>query len=142
MTSSSHSSKATRVHDKLLLDTHVALWVAASPQRIGRKATNGILAASDVAISSISIAEMGIKAMLGKLKKPDDLVQRLLDAGYSMMDFSVVAAAEVERFGTLVRHDPFDRLILAQASASGYSLVTADSTLLAQGFDFVIDAGE
>lgn len=125
---------------KVLLDTHVALWVAGAPNRLGRKASEFIRSASEVAVSSISIAEINMKAMNGNLKKPEDLVFRFKEAGYGVVEFSVEAAGEIERFGSLIKHDPFDRLILAQASASGYKLVTADSKLLDQGFDFVIDA--
>jgi PIN domain nuclease of toxin-antitoxin system len=44
------------------------------------------------------------------------------------------------RFGSLAKHDPFDRLILAQASASGAKLVTADTALLSLNLDFILDA--
>ena len=41
----------------------------------------------------------------------------------------------------LTRHDPFDRLLLAQAMADQIPLVTGDSKLLALGRDWIIDAG-
>ncbi len=128
------------VASKLLLDTHVALWVAGSPSRLGREAIAMIRSATEVAISSISIAEINMKAMTGNLKKPDDLVRRFESARYEIAGFSAEAATEIERFGSLAKHDPFDRLLLAQASVGGYKLLTADAKLLDQGFDFVIDA--
>lgn len=51
-----------------------------------------------------------------------------------------MAADEILRFGSLAKHDPFDRLILSQASASGAKLITADRTLLALQLDFILDA--
>jgi PIN domain nuclease of toxin-antitoxin system len=41
---------------------------------------------------------------------------------------------------TLVRHDPFDRLLVAQATRAGLRLLTADQVLLGLGRDFIIDA--
>jgi PIN domain nuclease of toxin-antitoxin system len=39
-----------------------------------------------------------------------------------------------------VRHDPFDRLLVAQAACAGLRLLTADQVLLGLDRDFIIDA--
>ena len=44
------------------------------------------------------------------------------------------------RFPALVRHDPFDRMILAQAEAERMTLLTADRTLLVLGQTWIVDA--
>ena len=36
--------------------------------------------------------------------------------------------------------DPFDRMIMAAASANNKKLITSDSKILAMGFDWVLDA--
>jgi PIN domain nuclease of toxin-antitoxin system len=41
---------------------------------------------------------------------------------------------------TARRHDPFDRLIVAQASCAGLRLLTADHVLLDLRRDFILDA--
>lgn len=46
----------------------------------------------------------------------------------------------MREFPELVRHDPFDRLITAQALCERLSLLTADSVLLRLGRDFIIDS--
>jgi PIN domain nuclease of toxin-antitoxin system len=43
-------------------------------------------------------------------------------------------------FPELIRHDPFDRLIVAQASRVGLRLLTADHVLLDLRRDFILDA--
>ncbi|WP_375500584.1 hypothetical protein [uncultured Jatrophihabitans sp.] len=43
-------------------------------------------------------------------------------------------------FPNLVRHDPFDRLLLTQAHTAGLDVLTPDRTLLALGLPFVIDS--
>lgn len=125
---------------QILLDTHVAVWVAGSPGRLGPKSKKLIQATIDVSVSSISIAELNMKSMLGGIKVPDNLSEQFENANIQVSEFTSNAANEILRFGSLAKHDPFDRLILAQASANGAKLVTADRALLSLGLDFIIDA--
>ena len=125
---------------RILLDTHVAVWVAGSPSRLGPRTKKLIQTAKEVSVSSISIAELNMKSMLGGIKIPSDLSEQFQNANIPVSDFSSKAANEILRFGSLAKHDPFDRLILAQASASGATLVTADKALLDLNLDFVLDA--
>ena len=53
-----------------------------------------------------------------------------------------VRRGRVRGFPELVRHDPFDRLLVAQAARAGLRLLTADQILLALGRDFIIDANQ
>lgn len=128
------------MQDKILLDTHVAVWVAGSPGKLGSNTKKLIQTAQNVSVSSISIAELNMKSMLGGIKVPKDLSKQFESANIQVSEFTTNAANEILRFGSLAKHDPFDRLILAQASASGAKLVTSDRTLLALELDFVLDA--
>ena len=132
--------KALVLSNKILLDTHVAVWVVGSPERLGPKTRKLVEHGSEVAISSISFAELNIKSMLGGFKLPADLAERLQNADIHMTDFTAKAAEEILRFGSLAKHDPFDRLLLAQASSTGSKFVTADRRLIALGLDFVMDS--
>jgi len=128
------------LQNKLLLDTHFAVWVVSSPEKLGPKTRKIVEQVSEVAISSISFAELNIKSMLGGFKLPADLAQRLQTADIQLADFTVKAAEEILRFGSLAKHDPFDRLLLAQASSTGSKFVTTDRRLIALGLDFVMDS--
>lgn len=123
-----------------LVDTHVLLWVLTDDPRLGPR-TRASLTASSTHVSSISILELRIKAMLGKLAVPDDLVARLPDQGLLLTSFSATDADAIRTFATLTHHDPFDRALLAQAYSAGWTLVTADRRLLDLGLDVVEDAG-
>ena len=125
---------------QILLDTHVAVWVAGSPGRLGPKTKKLIQTTIDVSVSSISIAELNMKSMLGGIKIPANLSEQFENANIQVSEFTSTAANEILRFGSLAKHDPFDRLILAQASANGAKLVTADRALLSLGLNFIIDA--
>ncbi|MDN5796628.1 MAG: hypothetical protein L0H79_12845 [Intrasporangium sp.] len=56
------------------------------------------------------------------------------------MPFHASHAKEVGRFAALAHHDPFDRMLLAQASAEGMRFLTSDAVLLGLGLDWVVDA--
>jgi PIN domain nuclease of toxin-antitoxin system len=60
--------------------------------------------------------------------------------GIEPVDFDIDAAVQFGRFSSTWVPDPFDRLIMATASAHNLTLVTADRRILAQNFDWVLDA--
>jgi PIN domain nuclease of toxin-antitoxin system len=123
-----------------LLDTHVLLWGAFDNKRLGRKTRNILTNASGVHFTSISVAEINLKSKL-KLEAPaSEIIQLAVQEGLQELGFSSLHAEQIPRFGSLTKHDPFDRLILAQAAAEGMTLLTADETLLELGFGWLLDA--
>jgi PIN domain nuclease of toxin-antitoxin system len=74
--------------------------------------------------------ELAIKQALGKLRLPDSLMSRLIEEGFQEVP---VTAAHGLLAGHLPRHhnDPFDRMLVAQASSEGFVIVTADPRILA-----------
>lgn len=91
-------------------------------------------------VSAATVWELTVKAMLGRLDVPAGLAARLVEEGFGVLDVTAVHAEALREFPELVRLDPFDRLIMAQAVAEGLQLVTADRMLLGLGRDFVVDA--
>jgi PIN domain nuclease of toxin-antitoxin system len=69
-----------------------------------------------------------------------DFTKRLGDFGFTLMSISAEHTEAVRDFPELTRHDPFDRLLVAQASRAGLRLLTADRVLLGLGRDFIVDA--
>ncbi|HEX4774482.1 MAG TPA: type II toxin-antitoxin system VapC family toxin [Candidatus Saccharimonadales bacterium] len=126
---------------KLLLDTNVLIWLISSSESrsLGAKAKQVIKAAEMVYVSPVSVLEIRIKALLGKLVA-GDIVNDIELAGLKSLDFGMEAADAVRDFPGLSKHDPFDRMLVAQARVEGLSLLTSDSFLLDQGFDFVVSA--
>jgi PIN domain nuclease of toxin-antitoxin system len=76
---------------------------------------------------------MTIKAMLGKL---------LAEQGLVPLSITAQDAESIREFPELIRHDPFDRLLVAQASQAGLQLLTADRVLLGLGHVFILNATE
>lgn len=125
----------------VLLDSHVVLWTVAAPDRLGPDAVGLLRSTSARYVSSITHVEFQIKAGLGKISLPPRFAELVTDQGMTPLPFTerhAVALADLP--GHLVRHDPFDRMLLAQAAAEGLVFVTADSRLLDSGVDRVVDA--
>ncbi|MBR8072333.1 type II toxin-antitoxin system VapC family toxin [Burkholderia cenocepacia] len=118
---------------RLLFDTHIFLWMVANNPKLSVRARRLIDSADEVFISSASIWEVAIKASKGKLDVDvDRLVDKLKMSQYRELP---VRAAH----GAAVRHlphhhgDPFDRLLVAQASYEPMLLITADGHLAQYG---------
>jgi PIN domain nuclease of toxin-antitoxin system len=114
---------------KLLLDTHLLLWTANESGRLSpgaRKLINDT--DNDLLFSSASLWEIAIKSTFGR----DDfqvnarLLRRgLLDNGYSDLPVASEHAVAVDGLPP-IHKDPFDRLLVAQATVEGITLLTVD----------------
>ena len=123
----------------ILLDTHVLLWTLAHPERLGER-TRSAMQASAVFYSAVSIAEISIKHMLGRLQAPDDVAAQAEEDGLQPLPLRPEHSGAVVEFPELIHHDPFDRLLLAQAHVERCGFLTVDGRLLKLGHDRVADA--
>ena len=124
----------------LLLDTHVALWTLDDNPRLGAQARDRIATSPAVHVSAATIWELEIKAMLGKLRVPDGLRDHFREQGFLELAITGAHAEAIRHYPQLVQQDPFDRLLVAQASEARLDLLTTDRVLLGLDLDFVIDA--
>ncbi len=124
----------------LLLDSQVLLWLLDDNPRLGKLARETIASAGRVFVSAATVWELTIKTMLGKLAVPSQFSGRIVDQGLTLLSISAEHAEGIRAFPELSRHDPFDRLLLAQASMAGLQLLTADRVLLDLDRDFILDA--
>ena len=117
---------------KLLVDTHLLLWAANAPERLPAKALT-LLNNPDheLLFSAASIWEIAIKNGLAREDFQVDarLLRRgLLDNGYLELPITSAHAVFVESLPP-IHKDPFDRILVAQATAEGITLITADSVV-------------
>lgn len=115
---------------RLLLDTHVVLWQLEGSRPVSSGALEAIERASDLLFSTVSFAEIGVKAAIGKLTAPTDLRQYVVQAGLQILALDAdhgLAVADLP----LHHRDPFDRLLVAQARAEHLTIVTADRRIAA-----------
>jgi PIN domain nuclease of toxin-antitoxin system len=115
---------------KLLMDTHLLLWAAGEPRRLSKAARRLIdNPDNELLFSAASLWEVAIKRRLGRedFKVDARLLRRgLLDNGYSELPIisdHVVATESLP----LLHRDPFDRILVAQATVEGVTLLTIDS---------------
>jgi PIN domain nuclease of toxin-antitoxin system len=124
----------------LLLDSQVLLWLLDDSPRLGTRARQAITSAQGVHVSAATVWELTIKSMLGKLSVPADFSTRLIAQGLELLDITAEHAEAIRDFPELTRHDPFKRLLVAQACRAGLRLLTADQVLLNLRRDFILDA--
>ena len=124
----------------LLLDSQALLWLLDDSPRLGPQARRAVTSAQGVHVSAATVWELTIKTMLGKLTVPADLSKRLPGQGLELLSVTAEHAEAIREFPELIRHNPFDRLIVAQASCAGLQLLTANHVLLDLRRDFILDA--
>ena len=114
---------------KLLLDTHLLLWAAGDPGRLSPVARALIEdAGNELFFSAASLWEISIKHGLGRADfqaDPRVLRRALLDNGYSELPIISEHAVAIEGLPP-IHKDPFDRMLVAQATVEGITLLTAD----------------
>jgi PIN domain nuclease of toxin-antitoxin system len=125
---------------KLLLDTHIALWLIYKDYRLSKTAV-ALLTNPDNAlfVSAASIWEIAIKYAV---KRGDDDNAMPVSGKTAKIDLEggglimlPITAAHAGMVDGLPRHhgDPFDRMLIAQALSEPLRLVTADKALAAYG---------
>lgn len=112
---------------RLLLDTHVVLWLLLGERhRVGPVATAALQdSAEGVLLSAVSVWEIAIKRSLGKLSLEDRWLSALHALDLDHLPVTSTHAAAVESLPWLHR-DPFDRMLVAQSRVEEATLVTAD----------------
>jgi PIN domain nuclease of toxin-antitoxin system len=119
---------------RLLLDTHLLLWAAGSPERLSPVARELLDDPQNVLVfSSASLWEVAIKHGLGRRDFRVDarLLRRgLLDNGYDELPITGEHAVALDSLPPIHR-DPFDRILIVQSMVEGITLLTSDP-LIAQ----------
>lgn len=131
---------------KLLLDTHVALWALAEPQRLPPELRQRLSdPAHEVMVSIVSVWEVAIKHSIvrpdgqRKLGVSSGVVLEWLEkTGFGVLAVSPQHCVQVDALpweegstGRRFHGDPFDRMLLAQALVEPIRLVTADPQIAA-----------
>ena len=122
---------------RLLLDTHVVFWTLMKVPMLSEKARQALEDDRNTIYVSVATAwEIAIKVGLGKWPEATPLIegfeQALADAQFELLQISL----EHARSSGLMQgshRDPFDRLLVAQASVEDLTLVTSDAKVRLMG---------
>ena len=110
----------------IIIDTHILLWALSDTKKIDPHRLDELQAQTNtIYVSSISIAEIAIKASLGKLSAEFDAVKMIEMCGFEQLNFRCEDAALLR---DLPAHhkDPFDRMLIVQSMSNQYPIMTDD----------------
>ena len=117
---------------KLLLDTHIFLWLHTEPERLGEHLPAAEDRDNELLLSAVCSWEIAIKNAVGRLPLPEP-PQRYVP---NLMRTIGAIALPIEHSHTLavaalplLHRDPFDRLLIAQAQLLDVPILTADAII-------------
>ncbi len=118
---------------KVLLDTHVFLWMQADPDRLAPDARRLVEdPRTELVLSAASAWEIAIKHALGRLPLPDSPARyvpgRMRTSGVTGLSITHAHALGVGELPALHR-DPFDRLLVVQSAHEQCPILTADAQI-------------
>ena len=131
---------------RFLLDTHIIIWLFNGDERLSDKAREEILNEdNEIYFSTLSIFEIELK----RLTRPDKLpkiaikiLELCFDSGFKCLSLEL---NHVLTFKTLKRkagkephRDPFDNLMLAQATAEKMTFITHDERIAEYESEFIL----
>ena len=126
---------------KLLLDTHVFIWMHAEPDRLSRRAKDLLIDPDTELHLSVVVAwELGIKIARERLTLPEPLEEYVMSrAARSRMSLLPIGLVHVLDAVALPAHhaDPFDRMLVAQATVEGLTLVSRDESIARYDVDIL-----
>ncbi|MBR0099752.1 MAG: type II toxin-antitoxin system VapC family toxin [Treponema sp.] len=120
---------------KFLIDTHILIWLAVSPERIPKSAFEIIEnPQNDLYVSTVTLWEIAIKLSIKKLDlkglEISDLVQICNEQGIKIVQLPVSAVSKYRILPIKDNHrDPFDRALIALCISDGYVFLTHDSKI-------------
>ena len=118
---------------KVLLDTHVLLWLLAGDPMLGRRARKIILdSENEIYFSAVSIAELANKHNFKPEIMPLDPAEVRSEALAAHLRELAFEGEHALKLSTLPRHhrNPFDRMLIAQAQSAGMKLLSHDDYVL------------
>jgi PIN domain nuclease of toxin-antitoxin system len=119
--------------ESLLLDTHVVIWTISSSDKISERAKRAMSrSAPALFVSVVSVWEIVLKHQAGRLLLETDLEevvdQILYRSPWAILPMSPEHLPVLASLPMLHR-DPFDRLLIAQATHSRMPMLTADQDI-------------
>jgi len=114
-----------------LLDSHVFLWALLQPEKLSEK-VRLILENSNnnIFVSAVTFWEISMKFDRNKLDlngiSPTDLPALAEQTGFELLPLMTPEAANYHQLQASWHRDPFDRMLICQAIASHFTLLSKD----------------
>lgn len=120
---------------KYLIDTHILIWLAVSPEKVSKKICEIIEnPQNSISISTVSLWEIAIKLAIKKLDlqgiEISDLVQFCSEQNIEIVQLPVSAVKKYAEIPIKENHkDPFDRALIALCISDDYVFLSHDGKL-------------
>jgi len=112
---------------KILIDTHIFLWMLSYPEKLNEQRRYLLESPSnEIYLSAMSVTELMIKSSIGKLEINFNPVEMAEKMGVQLLDFSATTALLLKDM-PYHHKDPFDRMIIAQSISNKMKLMSDDS---------------
>ena len=130
----------------ILLDTHMIIWALTNDPQLTDEAKTLIMDPENtVIISTVSLWEIAMKNQKAPHLCPyheEEILGYCNQAGYLVMDIKAKHVLEIHGLKTkpgavLTNHDPFDRMLIAQAKSEKYVLLSHDRNFEYYGEDCI-----
>ena len=120
---------------KYLIDTHILIWLAISPEKIAQNILQIIENKRNrICVSTVSLWEIAVKISIGKLSLKgltiNQLVAMCVEQDIEIIELPVSA---IQTYSTLPikenHRDPFDRALIALCISNHYTFLSVDNKL-------------
>ena len=110
----------------IIVDTHIFLWLLNDPSKVKNNYLKLLKNLENtIFLSVISIAELMIKSSIGKIEINFNIIEYAKKMGFELLDFTANDAILLKSL-PFYHKDPFDRMIICQALANNYYIITDD----------------
>jgi PIN domain nuclease of toxin-antitoxin system len=117
-----------------LLDSHILIWSLYEKARLRPAHLEILKSRNRTWVSAATVWEVEIKKRSGKLPIPDAIWDQAASVGHRFLSIELRHAILA---GSLPLHhaDPFDRMLVAQATLEKFTLLSVDAKLKRYGVD-------
>lgn len=114
-----------------LLDTHTLLWALTDKSKLSEKVQKIIEPAQNLYVSIASFWEIAIKQNIGKLDLKISPAELMEQAEKQYVQIVNITGSQLNQLSSLekIHNDPFDRLLICQAKAEGFKILTKDEII-------------
>lgn len=120
---------------KYLIDTHILIWLAVSPEKIPSRILEIIEnPENEINVSTVSFWEIAIKQSVGKLDlsglEISDLEKMCYDQNINIVQLPISAIKQYKKLPLKQNHrDPFDRALISLCISDDYIFLSVDGKL-------------
>jgi PIN domain nuclease of toxin-antitoxin system len=115
---------------RYLLDSHILVWLRLEQKKVAGIAEFLASEDNDIFYSVVNPWELSIKEAKGQLRVPEKFFESFSTLGFACLPVEEEHIAALRTLPPL-HHDPFDRMLVAQAAAEKMTLITSDKRLAA-----------